>query len=248
MRRFKRNGSTGFYCSRLKSSLVRFLAVTSKSEVERKRLALRKATGHIAIMFRLTARWLRLSRASFILRALWICASVGIPTLSAANGGDVSKLSYGVWQVEEGLEQNPITAVVQSRIGYIWAGTYTGLMRFDGVRVTAFDSASIPALQNGRITSLFEDATGVLWIGHESGDLSRLSNGEFQPAGRAPGWPGGAVEDIAADERGDLWALSDLGILIRMRDGHTVEPPGGASPSRPRRTAPCVPATTRRCP
>jgi signal transduction histidine kinase/ligand-binding sensor domain-containing protein len=105
-------------------------------------------------------------------------------------------------------------------------------MRFDGVRVTAFESATTPGLQNNRITSLYEDATGVLWIGHESGDLSRLSNGEFRPAGRAPGWPGGAVEDIAADESGDLWALSDLGILIRMRDGHTVEPPGGASPSR----------------
>jgi ligand-binding sensor domain-containing protein len=130
-----------------------------------------------------------------------------------ACGSDAAKFSYDVWQVEEGLEQNPITSVVQSHDGYLWAGTYTGLMRFDGVRVTAFDSANTPGLQNSRITSLSEDATGVLWVGHESGDLSRLSNGEFRPAGRAPGWPGGAVEDLATDESGELWVLSDLGIL-----------------------------------
>lgn len=179
-----------------------------------------------------TARWNCLSRAGFLLRVLWVYACVGGPALSGAYGGDTSKSSYGVWQVEEGLEQNPVTSVVQSRDGYLWAGTYTGLMRFDGVHVTAFDSATAPGLQNSRITSLYEDASGVLWIGHESGDLSQLSNGEFRPAGRARNWPGGAVEQIAADESGDLWALSDLGILIRMRDGHTVEPPGGASPSR----------------
>ena len=183
-------------------------------------------------MFPLTARWLCLTRAGFLFRALWICASVGSLTLPAASGGDASKLSYDVSQVEEGLEQTPITSVVRSRDGYIWAGTYTGLMRFDGVRVTAFESATTAGLQNNRITSLYEDAPGVMWIGHESGDLTRLSNGEFRPVGRVPGWPGGAVEDIAADESGDLWALSDLGILIRMRDGLKVEPPGGASPSR----------------
>jgi signal transduction histidine kinase len=157
---------------------------------------------------------------------------VGSPALPMAYGGDALKSSYDAWQVEEGLEQNPVTSVVQSRDGYLWLGTYTGLVRFDGVRVTIFDSATTPGLQNSRITSLYEDPAGVLWIGHETGDLSWLSGGEFRPAGRAPGWPGGAVEAIAMDESGELWVLSDTGILIRMGDGHTVEPPGGGSPSR----------------
>lgn len=183
-------------------------------------------------MFLLTARWKWLSRAGFLFRVLWVYACGWGLALSGVYGGDAAKLSYDVWQVEEGLEQNPITSVVQSRDGYIRAGTYTGLMRFDGVRVTPFESATTPGLQNNRITSLYEDGAGVLWIGHESGDLSRFSSGEFRPAGRAPGWPGGAVETMAVDERGDLWVLSDLGMLVRMKDGHTVEPPGGASPSR----------------
>ena len=179
-----------------------------------------------------TAPWNCLKRAGFLLRVLWVCAPVGCLTQPTVYGGDASRLSYDVWQVEEGLEQNPITSVIQTRDGYLWAGTYTGLMRFDGVRVTAFDSAAIPGLSNTRITSLYQDAQGILWIGHESGDLSQWSNGEFRPVGQAPGWPGGGVETMAVDENGDLWVLSDLGILVRRRDGRRVEPPGGASPSR----------------
>ena len=73
---------------------------------------------------------------------------------------------------------------------------------------------------------------GVLWIGHESGEVSRYGAGEFQPAGRLAGWSGGAVEAITTDESGDLWLLNDTGQLFRMRDGHALEPPGGGSASR----------------
>ena len=47
------------------------------------------------------------------------------------------------WQVEQGLPQNKVTAAVQTRDGYLWAGTYNGLARFDGVRFTVFDDNNI---------------------------------------------------------------------------------------------------------
>ncbi|MGD0613884.1 MAG: two-component regulator propeller domain-containing protein, partial [Verrucomicrobiota bacterium] len=37
-----------------------------------------------------------------------------------------------VWQTEEGLPENAVTAVVQTQEGYLWLGTYDGLARFDG--------------------------------------------------------------------------------------------------------------------
>jgi signal transduction histidine kinase/ligand-binding sensor domain-containing protein len=178
------------------------------------------------------ARCHRLSWAGFLFRIWAVSAALTSPALSAAGRGDQSKFSYDVWEVGGRLEQDAVTSVIQSHDGYLWAGTYTGLKRFDGVRVTVFDSANTPGLRNSRVTSLFEAPNGVLWIGHETGDLTQLSLGEFQPAGRAPGWPGGAVEGIATDDKGDLWVLSDTGLLIRMKDGHTIQPPGGASPSR----------------
>jgi len=178
------------------------------------------------------ARWEIKGRAGFLLAIFWLCAQTGGAGLATAYGGDVSSLPFDIWQVEEGLEQNPVTAVVQTRDGYLWLGTYTGLARFDGVRVKVFDSASTPGLRNSRVTSLYEDPQGVLWIGHESGEVTRHSAGEFEPAGRVAGWPGGAVEAIASDESGDLWLLNDTGPLFRMRDGRALELPGGASAGR----------------
>ena len=186
----------------------------------------------LTIMFQLKARWENMGRVGWLLALAWFWAQVGGGAIPISRGEGTSSLPFDVWEVGEGLEQNPITAVVQTRDGYLWLGTYTGLMRFDGMRVTGFDSANTPALRNSRVTSLYEAPDGVLWVGHESGEVTRHSAGEFQPAGRVPGWPGGAVEAISSDESGDLWLLNDTGILFRMRDGHALDPPGGGSAAR----------------
>src|SRR5215204_3697827 len=57
------------------------------------------------------------------------------------------------WQTEDGLPQNSVNAVIQTRDGYLWLGTYNGLVRFDGVRFTIFDSSKFPDLNNSRITA-----------------------------------------------------------------------------------------------
>jgi signal transduction histidine kinase len=173
-----------------------------------------------------------MSRAILLFTGLWLCGVVRGIDLPVATGTHTSQLSFDVREVGESLEQDPITAVVQTRDGYLWLGTYTGLLRFDGVRVTVFDSATTPGFLNSRVTSLYEDRDGVLWIGHETGELTRMSGGEFRAMGCARGWVGGAVEAISADEKGDLWLLNDTGFLFRTRDGHVVEVPGGGSGSR----------------
>lgn len=160
------------------------------------------------------------------------CALLGVATLPAADLRPARE-SFDVWKVEEGAgQQNPITAILQSKEGYLWLGTYHGLVRFDGVRSTVFDSGNTPGLQNGVVTSLFESPDGALWIGHETGELTHYAEGIFQPLKLGSTWPGGTLETITADEEGDLWLLNDTGVLFRLRDGKTTKVPGGASPTR----------------
>ena len=152
---------------------------------------------------------------------------------AAAAAAESKRESFDVWQVEDDPgQQNPITAIVQSSTGYLWLGTYHGLVRFDGVRSTVFDSGNTPGLQNGLVTSLFESPDGVLWVGHETGQLSRFANGAFKAINLGRTWPGGTIETITADEAGDLWLLNDAGVLFRLRDGSVAKIPGGASPTR----------------
>lgn len=136
------------------------------------------------------------------------------------------------WQVHAGLEQNTVTAIVQSRDGYLWLGTYHGLVRFDGARFTVFDSSTTPNLRNGSITSLLEAPGGVLWIGHETGELTRLKAGEFTPILLGTNWVGGAIEGLTTDTADDLWLLNDSGVLFRVRDSRLLRVPGGGSPTR----------------
>jgi ligand-binding sensor domain-containing protein len=131
------------------------------------------------------------------------------------------------WQVEQGLPQNKVTAVVQTRDGYLWAGTYNGLARFDGIRFTVFDDNNTQALHSRRVTSLFEADDGTLWIGTENGDVAKFRNGRFEAVPMQAAWRGGKIYGITADESGDVWLLNEMGELARVRDGKVLSPPSG---------------------
>ncbi len=135
--------------------------------------------------------------------------------------------SYSVhtWRTEQGLPQNAITAIVQARQGYLWVGSYAGLARFDGVRFKVLDSESTPGLKNDRITGLFEAPDEALWICHETGELTRLTNGTFQSVTTPEGVRNGKTLSLSADDRGDVWALNTDGALARLKDGHLIPRP-----------------------
>src|SRR2546428_13457440 len=44
---------------------------------------------------------------------------------------------HRIWQVQQGLPEASIYAIVQTRDGYLWFGTKTGLGKFEGVSFTA---------------------------------------------------------------------------------------------------------------
>ena len=131
------------------------------------------------------------------------------------------------WQTENGLPQNSVTAEVQTRDGYLWLGTYSGLARFDGVRFTVFNDSNMPELRDSRVTSLFEAGDGTLWIGHESGEVTWYKNGRFQTMTVPAAWEDGKIHDIGTDEAGDIWLLNEEGLLARLRDGLVLTPPAG---------------------
>lgn len=128
---------------------------------------------------------------------------------------------------EAGLPQNKVSAVVQTRDGYLWIGTYSGLARFDGMSFTVFDRKNTPGMRSSRVTALFESDDGTLWIGHENGAVATLKGGNFH-AEKIPENVGfGKIYAITADENGDVWLLHESGLLARVRDGKVLSPPSG---------------------
>ena len=129
-----------------------------------------------------------------------------------------------VWQTQDGLPNNAVTAIVQTHDGYLWLATYDGLVRFDGVTFTVFDNSNTPQMHSSRITSLFEDATDNLWIGCESGDLIRYRNGHFDSVPFHPQWENKKILSIGANAAGQIRLMNGDGKLADL-DSKTVVVP-----------------------
>ncbi|WP_433983863.1 two-component regulator propeller domain-containing protein [Tunturiibacter empetritectus] len=52
-----------------------------------------------------------------------------------------------VWRVQDGLPEDTVQALAETKDGYLWVGTTGGLTRFDGTRLSMYEaSSSMPAL------------------------------------------------------------------------------------------------------
>ena len=87
------------------------------------------------------------------------------------------------WTADDGLPQNSVYGIVQTRDGYLWLATLDGLARFDGVRFTVFNKSNAPGIVNNRFVSLFEAANGDLWAGTEESGAGRFHGGKFEHFG-----------------------------------------------------------------
>jgi signal transduction histidine kinase/ligand-binding sensor domain-containing protein len=108
------------------------------------------------------------------------------------------------WTTEDGLPQNRIAYIQQTRDGYLWLGTWFGLARFDGVRFTVFNKQNTPALANDAISALAEDADGALWIGTKAG-LVKYRAGKFSRFTVGDGLPSDEIWRLTAARTGGVW-------------------------------------------
>jgi len=118
--------------------------------------------------------------------------------------------------MENGLPQNTVQAMVQTRDGFIWLGTEVGLVRFDGNGFQVFDRNSTPALPDNDVRCLLETRDGELWIGTSDG-LARWKDGAVTAFTEREGLPGNGVRALLESANGFLWAWTDQG-LARMND------------------------------
>ncbi len=73
--------------------------------------------------------------------------------------------------VDEGLSHTDANDIAQDEQGYIWIATYFGLNRYDGYSLKKFYNKDLPvnnAFRN-RITCLYPDGSGNIWLGTEDG-------------------------------------------------------------------------------
>ena len=132
----------------------------------------------------------------------------------------VASAQYRVdsWTTEQGLPQNSVHAIVQTKDGYLWLGTFGGLVRFDGLAFTVIAGGADSRFLSNRIRSIHEGRSGALWVGTERGGLSRFANGSVTTYTRQHGLPTDNIRYVYEDRIGRVWIATGSG-LVRFENG-----------------------------
>ena len=133
--------------------------------------------------------------------------------LSTSKGLDCFRDSRVItFSTSEGLEADLVSSVLASVDGTVWIGNRKTLDVLQGDKVSG-----IP-IPGRRVTALFQDHAGRLWVGVDE-VLTIYDHGRFKKINRPDGSPLGTVIAITEDQDHNVWVSVATGRkLFRIRD------------------------------
>lgn len=122
------------------------------------------------------------------------------------------------WGTQDGLPHNSIHALAQTADGYIWAGTWEGVARFNGKQFRVFTRGDETGLPDSGIRSLyFHTQSNALLVAGNRGGVSTVSQGRWTPFTSLSSM----VNHAYKTSDNSLWfALEDGGVEVHKSNGH----------------------------
>ncbi len=154
---------------------------------------------------------------------------LGSPAAALDSRKPITQYILDVWQTEQGLPQNTVQALLQSRSGYLWLGTQEGLVRFDGVRFQSYDPRTAPGMKRSSILSLWEAPDATIWAGLSGGGILWFRDGRFELPEVPKGLADASVWSIQPDRDGAVWIASGGGDGLFRFEGGVFTPVGGGA-------------------
>ena len=140
---------------------------------------------------------------------LWVWLAVCCPP------GFAGPWFHRDWQADDGLPGDNVTGVAQTKDGYLWIATQTGLARFDGIR---FENIKIPVgRERPIIRAMLLDDTGQLWLAEEGGTVVRMLGGKPLLLAPTNGLSRTQPLELAQDADGAVWIANVDGTVCRIQ-------------------------------
>ncbi|MGB3392117.1 MAG: diguanylate cyclase [Stenotrophomonas sp.] len=148
--------------------------------------------------------------------------------LPAAWGNDGRHYMASGWAMDDGLPHNMVHVIAQDRDGFIWAGTWEGVVRFNGRSFTAFDRQNTPGAELSGVFSILPEDDGGVLFGTAADGVFRYHGGRWQALGSEEEAHHLPVTKLLRDRDGALW-IASAKRLLRMDDAGYLHDAGAAA-------------------
>lgn len=126
--------------------------------------------------------------------------------------------------IKDGLSNNSISNIIQSKDGYLWFGTLNGLNRYDGkeIRSYTYEPGNENSLSSNRIYYLLEDSLNYIWILTYEFQVLRfdpqtekfININSLLPPGK---FSGRARVELYSSSPSIVWVASEDGGIFRIK-------------------------------
>ncbi|MBQ7678061.1 MAG: HD domain-containing protein [Lachnospiraceae bacterium] len=127
-------------------------------------------------------------------------------TLSVDPTGASEGFASVLYDSRNGLPTSEANAIAETKDGFIWIGSYAGLIRYDGNTFERVEEGL------ASIKCLFVDSRDRLWIGSHDNGVAVMEKGVLKKWGKLDGLGSSHIRAITEDENGTIYVGTTKGI------------------------------------
>ena len=140
-----------------------------------------------------------------------------LPVATSAQDKPLSAFYRETWTTRQGLPHNQVNAIAQSPDGYLWLGTWEGLVRYNGLEFHVFDRANTSELKDNGIRSVRVSEDGAVVVGTSRGGVTIKRGDRWRTWMEKDGLAQEEVMDALLDRQGRLWVATESAGITRMQ-------------------------------
>ena len=140
----------------------------------------------------------------------------GVPnrSISVDPTGRTEGYSAVLYNNSNGLPTSEANAITETKEGFLWIGSYSGLVRYDGNTFERVDSTT----GISSVMCLYVDSLDRLWIGTNDSGVFVMKQGDYQKLDQSDGLNSINVRAIAEDPNGVVHVATTAGISMIRPD------------------------------
>ena len=143
----------------------------------------------------------RLCAALLTVVVFLVCAA-------AAYAENSSSYVATLYNERNGLPTGEANDVIQTSDGYVWIGSYGGLIRYDGSSFRDFTAA----IDSAAVRALYEDSAGRVWIGTNNAGVFVMEGDRFTSIASPPDNSYLCIRGFAEGADGTIYVASNSGM------------------------------------